>query len=607
MNILHVLSQVHPTGSEYYAGSLADQHIQEGHKVIIVSDTLTVRTDARHIVAPIANRKHTSRLRNILFLKKLIRQESIDVVHAHSRASSWVSYFATRGTKIPLISTVHGRQAKHTSSKSYDIYGDKIIAVCHNILDHLVNEINIKKNKISVIPNGFTFPDLTYENKVGQEIIISLFGRTNGPKGQVTAGIIKNVVPEILKFYPKVIFQIAGGKIEDLGSEAVKFINALNQEFGDRIQYLGFINNLPEKIQKSSLVIGSGRVAIESLSMGVPLIAVGEALFHGLITERNLTEAQMSNFGDISSRNGISVNNFSEIEKAIQTWINGHHRTDISSVIRKEYSIGQISKNVMAIYQSAFMKKTYPRPIPVLMYHKVVDKELVTQHKIYVTVHTFKNHLKFLHSSGFTPITFKEYLEFSELKYSGKKFPHKPVIITFDDGYRNNYTHMLPLMKQYHFKGVLFLLGDFKISYNFWDADQGEHRDELMDLEEKKAFVAEGWEIGAHSMSHPDLTKLSAEEVWQELNESKNNLETSLQTQVISFAYPTGHVNNEVKDITQKAGFTFGVSTDTGGLHLEDDRFQIFRVNIFPHDGIRQLKKKTAWWYRYYYRWKRKK
>jgi peptidoglycan/xylan/chitin deacetylase (PgdA/CDA1 family) len=128
-----------------------------------------------------------------------------------------------------------------------------------------------------------------------------------------------------------------------------------------------------------------------------------------------------------------------------------------------------------------------------------------------------------------------------------------------------------------------------------------------MDRAQKQAFVAAGWEIGAHTMSHSKLPELSAAEALVEMQHSKAALETVLDTPVISFAYPYGALNEEVKALAQKAGFTYAVATDTGGLHLENDRMQIFRVNIFPHETPGSLFKKTATWYRKYYRWKRKK
>ena len=128
-----------------------------------------------------------------------------------------------------------------------------------------------------------------------------------------------------------------------------------------------------------------------------------------------------------------------------------------------------------------------------------------------------------------------------------------------------------------------------------------------MDLAQKRAFVAAGWEIGAHTMSHPRLTTLPLPEAAAEIQRSKAELETALQTELVSFAYPYGDLNNTVKTAVRNAGFTFGVATDSGGMHLEDDRMQVFRVNMFPNESASSLFKKTSTWDRKYYRWKRGK
>ena len=88
---------------------------------------------------------------------------------------------------------------------------------------------------------------------------------------------------------------------------------------------------------------------------------------------------------------------------------------------------------------------------------------------------------------------------------------------------------------------------------------------------------------------------------------SKAELERRLGISVLSFAYPYGDLSAETKRLAQQAGFTYAVATDSGGMHLEDDRLQIFRINMFPHESAGSLFKKTSPWYRRYYRWKRKK
>ncbi|MEJ7659959.1 MAG: polysaccharide deacetylase family protein [Hymenobacter sp.] len=78
-------------------------------------------------------------------------------------------------------------------------------------------------------------------------------------------------------------------------------------------------------------------------------------------------------------------------------------------------------------------------------------------------------------------------------------------MLTFDDGYTDNYTNLLPLMRQYGYRGVLYLLGDFELRHNAQDlaANPAEPRAELMSEAQKRAFVEAGWEIGAHTQTHP--------------------------------------------------------------------------------------------------------
>ena len=113
-----------------------------------------------------------------------------------------------------------------------------------------------------------------------------------------------------------------------------------------------------------------------------------------------------------------------------------------------------------------------------------------------------------------------------------------------------------------------------------------------------KIMVQAGIEIGAHSMTHANLVKLDEAACWQEIIESKQNLEVLLGEPVISFAYPYGSYNATVKQLTERAGFRCAVATDRGGLYLEDDLFTIFRVNIMPRDKYWEFWKKTRSGYR---------
>jgi peptidoglycan/xylan/chitin deacetylase (PgdA/CDA1 family)/glycosyltransferase involved in cell wall biosynthesis len=622
MRILHVLSQVFISGPEFYVAALAEKHGALGHEILVVSDTMTAGVKGEFLSRPIADRRYAQRLKNIWFLRGLIRERKVDVVHAHSRAASWVSYFATLGTGVPLVSTIHGRQFPHASARLFDIYGDRVISVCENLREHLVNEIRMKREKIVLIRNGFDFSGMGASagggrgaaggsglpGRPGRGRSITIIGRTNGPKGENIVKVAQNVIRPLLGEYDDLRVSIVGGDAADLPGGGYALVKRIADESGGRLIMPGFVNDLHRYITGSDVVICAGRVAVEALYLGKPVVAVGEDVSHGLITGANLLDAMASNFGDILPTSLRTEPDFDLLRTHVRRVLTSPDGLpSLRSRIVREYDVEGVAREVLGLYESAWMKGRRPAHIPVLMYHKIPDGPFETRHRVFITKSDFRRHLEHFRSKGLTTITFKEYLEFASGERDLWGFPDRPIILTFDDGYKDNFVNLLPMMNEFGFKGVLFLLGDASADYNFWDADGGDHYDPLMTLEEKKAFVEAGWEIGAHSMTHPDLTALDVDQARWEIEESKRRLQTDLGTEVISFAYPGGRVDERVKRLVRQAGFSFGVATDTGGLHIEDDRFRVFRVNIFPHDKWFQMMKKSSSWYRRYYRWKRGK
>lgn len=155
MRILHLLSQTHLTGPEVYVAALCRKQMADGHCCYIVSDTLSVQSDATYIPMAIHNRSLLSRIKNIAQLVALCRREQIDLINAHSRAASWVANIVTKITGVAYVSTIHGRQSKRAASRKVSVYGRNIIVVCEHLLDHVRNELNIKDADVQVIRNGF--------------------------------------------------------------------------------------------------------------------------------------------------------------------------------------------------------------------------------------------------------------------------------------------------------------------------------------------------------------------------------------------------------------------------------------------------------------------
>jgi len=611
LRILHVLSSNFFAGSVAYALQLAEHQNASGHRVFMVTDQGGLSDKINCLPLPISNRSLLQRFRNIRYLKKLLREKQIDVVHAHSRAASWVAHYAVRGTRVPLVSTIHGRQVKHSSLKSTDIYGEKAIAICPQLIEQLANELGMARQKLVCLPNPLDLERLKQFRRTRSSdgnVVISVVGRLNGPKGAHIADLVSQVFPQLLLQNPNLSIQIVGGEWDSFPQKGKDSFADLQARYDKRIQYIGFTKQVMELMAESDVVIGAGRVAMEALALKSAVFAMGEACCHGFVTKSNLSEAISTNFGDILSVAVPFQPDTAAITRELQAFISGEQPAAIDSAeLASVYDINRIMPEILKTYSSAIMRKLSPAPIPVLMYHRVSDAAIKTRHRTFVTKENFEKHLSFFKRRGLTAITFKDYLAFSTGEKPLNTFPEKPFIITFDDGYLDNFRNMLPLTEKYGYKGVLFLLGDFTASGNFWDVGEDVEANRLMTKEQKQAFVDQGWEIGAHTMSHPRLTQLDLEEARLEITTSRKCLEQELQTEVVSFAYPFGDYDDSIKDLVRQAGFDFGIATDTGGYTIEDDRLAVFRVNMFPEESMFSLFKKTSTWYRKYYQWKRGK
>ena len=611
LRILHVLSSNFFAGSVAYALQLAERQSAEGHDVVMVTDQAGLSDKITCLPLPVSNRSLLQRFNNIRFLRKMIREQDISVVHAHSRAASWIAHYALRGTRVPLVSTIHGRQVKHSALKSNDVYGEKVIAICPQLVEHLANELHMDRQKLVFLPNPLDLEVLTKIRKTrpkDDRFIISVVGRLNGPKGAHIADLVSHVFPNLLKNHPTISIQIVGGEWDAFPQVGKAAFADLQSRFGERISYLGFTKQVLELMANSDVVIGAGRVAMEALALRSTVFALGEAHCHGLVTKANLGQTISTNFGDILSTAAPFRPDPVAITRELDEYITGSTSAEIDlTELTRIYDLNTIMPKILSTYTSAIMRKLSPNAIPVLMYHRVPDVAIATKHRTFVTKANFEKHLRFFALRGLQSITFQDYLKFSTGVKPLREFPRKPFIITFDDGYLDNYHNMLPLTQKYGYKGVLFLLGDFSVRGNFWDSGEDAEANRIMTAEQDKAFVDAGWEIGAHTLTHPDLTRLDDDAALHELRESRDLIERKLQTKVVSFAYPFGTYDDRIKDLVEQSGFKFGIATDSGGVTIEDDRFAIFRVNMFPEESLFSLFKKTSSWYRKYYLRKRGK
>jgi peptidoglycan/xylan/chitin deacetylase (PgdA/CDA1 family)/glycosyltransferase involved in cell wall biosynthesis len=612
MNILHVFSANLFTGSVDHALELAAWQQANGHTVLLASDFLLAPRGLPHVTVPVHNRKYLQRMRNAKALRNLVKEHGIHVVHAHSRAASATAYRGLKGLKTALVSTIHGRQHIHFKSKNFDPYGEKIICVSETLREHLISELRKDERKTVVIPNGLRFPEEHIEGPVNL-MSVALIGRLSGPKGAQAAVLMEHVFPQLLERHPSLTISIVGGSDGPIPKGGDAALAALKHQFGERITAPGFVEDIGPSIQDAGLVIGAGRVALRALHAGRPVAALGEAAYSGIVSLKNVERLAVGNFGDTGETEELEPEAvlqeldafFGEMyyRKAVEEDAPG-----LAEWVDQNYNLERVAPQIMRIYTEARMRRLQPDWMPVLMYHKVPDAEINTPHRIFVTRERFAQHLRWMAKRGLTPVTFSDYEAVAWGERMDIQWPKKPVVLTFDDGYTSVHRNALPLMQERGWRGVLYLLGDGAADRNFWDAAESEDPEsQLMGEEQARDMVRAGWDLGAHTMTHPHLDKMPPDEAKREIRESRLQLEERYGVPVKTFAYPYGSYNDDVVRAVWEAGYDMAVATDTGGLRLEDDRYRIFRVNMFPEEGWFSLRKKTSGWYRRYYFRKRGK
>lgn len=216
--------------------------------------------------------------------------------------------------------------------------------------------------------------------------------------------------------------------------------------------------------------------------------------------------------------------------------------------------------------------------LPVLMYHHIGPIVPGTNLALTVTAFQFERQLRYLKRHGYTTILPSDWLSYVE---RGKLLPEKPILLTFDDAYLDLVQYCFPLLKKYGFTGVVFVPTANIAGTNEWDQANWPRPHKLLSAEQIAEWAAQGIDFGGHTRTHPDLRYLTPEEMEQELEGGKRDLEVILGRPVVSFAYPYGHYGDrEVEYAVSKFPLCF--TTDEGKNILTTDKGRLLRIMINP-------------------------
>ncbi len=199
--------------------------------------------------------------------------------------------------------------------------------------------------------------------------------------------------------------------------------------------------------------------------------------------------------------------------------------------------------------------------LKVLCYHKIGTPPPGSKLKdLWVSPEKFRAQVKYLLDNGYRTLLFSELKKAYD---SGAKLPEKSVLITFDDGYENNYTHAWPILKELGAKGNIFVVYGTIGKANLWHNPASEPWVNMATLPQLREMQESGvMEYGSHTMSHPHLASLKPGDAAWEMAESKRQLEAAFGREMCAFAYPYGDgaYVPAVREKALEAGYTFDFS-----------------------------------------------
>lgn len=306
MIILQVIPNLDAGGAEQSCVDIVAGLVQRGHRALVVSAggrrvEEIERLGGKHIMLPVDSKNPLVILKNAELLSHLIRDDKVDIIHARSRAPAWSAWLASRKTGIPFVTTFHA--AYKFSGKLKKAYnrimtrGDRIIAISEFIKTHIVNSYDIDPQKIRVVYRCVDLerfqPEAVTEDRLQtlrqawginpNQRIVLMPARLSPIKGhklfiEAMARLFSSLLAGEGVLSP--IALIVG---DDQGRQAYR--NELEElivskNLQNRIKLVSHCSDMPAAYRLADAVVvpsfvpeGFGRVPVEAMAMGVPVIA----------------------------------------------------------------------------------------------------------------------------------------------------------------------------------------------------------------------------------------------------------------------------------------------------------------------------------------------
>ena len=209
-------------------------------------------------------------------------------------------------------------------------------------------------------------------------------------------------------------------------------------------------------------------------------------------------------------------------------------------------------------------------PVPILEYHVLGTPPAGAPYpELYVGRSDFSHQMDWLARQGYEAVTLEQV---EAAWHHGGTLPPKPIVLSFDDGYRPQFTFALPELRKHGWAGVLNLKAEGSDLYH-------------SDVE---AMIDAGWELAAHTIHHLDLTTLGAAQLKEEVAGSRAMLRREYGVPVDDFCYPAGRFDATVIAAVKAAGYV-GATTEIPGYATREKPYELARFEILGSSGVAGL------------------
>lgn len=220
-----------------------------------------------------------------------------------------------------------------------------------------------------------------------------------------------------------------------------------------------------------------------------------------------------------------------------------------------------------------------PATVPILMYHSVSTEATRAYQQFNITPEALGAHLDVIAAEGYAPVTLSHLVD--ALPPDGTRLlPQRPVVLTFDDGFCDFHSIVLPALVERGFTATAYVVAGLIGGRAEWLKAVGEGERPLMTPAMIREVADLGIECGAHGLMHVELDAIPRRSAASEISVSKRILEDILGHRVRSFAYPYGYHDRWVAERVRAAGFESAVAVRHALTHPFENRFGLSRLIV---------------------------